>query len=131
MELPMISMAVVNANSNPDVMSWESRCYTTHFFSCGSWCLRTSMYVTGVVSQRAKIIYDSLLKPEFWIIHQLLIPYVWQLLFAIFLLRDGLLTLMKMVSLLDHAKIWSSLPTILKLSRGFPVFFESFSKCSA
>ena len=34
----------------------------------------------------------------------------------IFLLRDGLLSLMKMVSLMHLAKFWSSLPTMLKLS---------------
>ena len=46
-----------------------------------------------------------------------LIPYVREMVFAHILFRDGLLTLMYIASFISVMKFWSSLPTILKVSK--------------
>ena len=57
----------------------------------------------------------NLLQFEFWGVNQNLIPNMWQMVFAHFLLRDGSSTLMYRASFIVLIWFKSSLQTILKL----------------
>ena len=84
---------------------------------------RTILYVTDVMSPQALMLlacYLSLSSGEF-INTSSHFCGSWYL--PVFLLRDGSFTLMRMASLMHLAKLWSSLPTILKLliDKSWPV----------
>ena len=95
--------------------------YVTAAKMSWGWCCSSNftepiVYVTDVMSPQALMLlacYFSLSSGEF-ISTSSHICDSWYL--PIFLLRVGSLTLIWMASLMDLAKFWSSLPTMLKLS---------------
>ena len=96
-------------------LSLRAICCVAYSIYRGSWCCRTNVCVTGIVSLEPRcyvVVYLSWSSGEFTSTSSHMcgnrhLP--------IFLFRDGSVTLMRIASLMNPAIFWSSLPTLLKL----------------